>query len=130
MEEQTVKLNIAQLNKSIADLALPSSDQIDLFPDFVNTADELADSFGNWSRWVLECDKVVLSNSQREKIRALDDCLSQMSGPEQAELWTDEALQLNPTWEQIRSLAKSIASDLVWEYRKTGRDDNANERRD
>jgi hypothetical protein len=46
------------------------------------------------------------------KLAALDRQMEAMSGPHQAELWTDEALQSDPQWHQLRSQAREILADL------------------
>ena len=46
------------------------------------------------------------------KLAALDRNMEAMSGPDQAELWTDEALQTDPQWHQLRSQAREILADL------------------
>ena len=48
----------------------------------------------------------LLTEDQANAIRSVDRKLDQMSGEENAALWTPQSLQSSPEWAEVRSLAK------------------------
>jgi hypothetical protein len=44
----------------------------------------------------------------------LDSALNAMSGPQNAALWTEEALQSRPEWENVRNLAQRVLKSFGW----------------
>lgn len=77
-------------------------------------ADELALDFDDGLQMVGH-DK--FSDEQRTAVQALDEILDRMSGEENASFWTEEALRADPTWDQIRSIAKAVVATFGWELR-------------
>jgi hypothetical protein len=78
---------------------------------FPGVADELALSFNDIAAArenMLQCGE--LSNKECEAIERLDKYLDQMSGSENAELWTVHALNTSKEWEEVRALAKLALS--------------------
>ena len=75
------------------------------------TADELAQELDD----VLEAAISVpglLSESQVSTLRALDEVLESMSGPEKSELWDEEALRSSPQWGEVRRHAGAALTEL------------------
>lgn len=118
-----------RLKWSIQALAAPAGKQIQLFPKFVCVADELAIDFEEALRAVSkvepsgadkeEEDEVSqlaqeLSFMQREAIDAVDKQLEKMSGPEHAEMWTDDALYNSIEWARVRHLAALALKSIGW----------------
>jgi hypothetical protein len=99
---------------SVRALAQPAHTQAQLFPHFVCVADELALEFDEWCRALLESPHGELKNDQIELITLLDQQLSQMSGPENEELWLDEALASSPEWTRVREIASELIRKMGW----------------
>ena len=96
-------------------LALPAVVQVQLFPDFVCKADELALNFDHWSSCMLAWYRDTLTPAQRDPIDAIDHHLARMSGTHNAALWTDEALHEAPEWNEVRQLARHALAAFGWE---------------
>ena len=108
---------LEQLIVAISRLARPAESQIAYLEalGLGTTADELA----------LELDDVVeaalavpglLSLRQQSLVRSLDDQLREMSDPERAELWSQQALRTSPAWSEIRNQARVVLTDLHAEH--------------
>lgn len=96
-------------------LAQTADVQIALFPAFVCVADELALDFDeHYQRFVGEGCSASVGSEAKQAMEALDRHLSSFSGPEHAELWTDEALRHAPEWRQTRQLAREIIARMGW----------------
>ena len=54
-----------------------------------------------------------LSRRQVAAVSSLDDALREMSGPENAALWSAEALLFSPRWDVIRTLARNALRALA-----------------
>lgn len=68
-------------------------------------ADELALHFsGLWMEGMIVHAQGV-SDELRHRLDVLDLALKDMSGPERADFWTEDALATRPEWETIRVLA-------------------------
>ena len=104
---------LEQLKWSLQALALPAPTQHALFPTFVCVADELALDFNDSLK--VATPQVSLTPEQRVALTVLDDLLSQMSGQQHAEFWTDSALESHPTWQQIHDLARRALDTFGWD---------------
>ncbi|MET1257424.1 hypothetical protein [Aliikangiella maris] len=93
-------------------LAQPSEQQLNLFPDFANAADELALS---WEEVIEDEDLSGLSESQKKALSVLDEYIVSISGKKNAHLWTNEALKNNIEWSKIRALASAAIEELGWQ---------------
>ena len=105
-----------QLERAVLALAQPADVQLSLFPDFVCKADELALDFED-GLYELVGHEDEITSEQRAAVDRLDQLITSMSGEQNAEFWTDDAVRSHPTWEQIRSLAKATAVAFGWELR-------------
>ncbi|WP_438023778.1 hypothetical protein [Sorangium sp. So ce233] len=120
---------MTRLKWSLQALAAPAAEQIRLFPRFVCVADELALDFEEALRQVSkaalsdvgEQEEVEglqrieeLSPAQREAVDTLDAQLERMSGPEHAEMWTDDALYNRGEWARVRHLAAGALRSIGW----------------
>lgn len=118
-----------RLKWSIQALAAPAAAQLRLFPDFVCVADELAIDFEEALRGIRSAGSSdagdreeaegperaeALSPAQRAAVDALDAQLEEMSGPEHAEMWTDDALHTSVAWTRVRHLAASALRTMDW----------------
>lgn len=88
--------------------------QVSVLPSFVHIPDEVAMTFGDDA--FLLADQVLragrITQEQYDKLKEIDEALSQMSGQEHGELWTLDALRSRPEWQKIR-LTALAALDLL-----------------
>lgn len=106
---------LAELLRAVAVLALPAEAQRDwlagrggplsgdgLAIDIYESAPQ-ADQFlaAGW-----------ISRRASEQVTELDRALNEMSGPDNADLWSAEALDAAPEWERLRRLARSVLGEL------------------
>ena len=99
------------LREQLERLAAPADQALACLPDGCATADELALDFNNFYRAYVDNFGDELSADARAALRAIDESLNRMSGPANAELWTDEAVATHPAWAEVRRRA---ARALVW----------------
>lgn len=105
---------LLHLKYSLQALAQTANVQINLFPDFVQVADELALDFNYWHLVVLQ-NNHELTDYQKDLLLALDDYLSEISkGVLKEELWTIDALQERSEWEKVRVFARKILEEFKW----------------
>jgi hypothetical protein len=95
-------------------LAAPENEQRRLFPEFVVAADELALDHEETQAAFLNVSQSFLSPVQREAVGKLDQHLEAMSGPDNAQLWTAEALGTAQDWERLRELAAAVLRAMGW----------------
>jgi hypothetical protein len=106
-----------QLRWSLQALAATGSNQRNLFPDRVMTADELAFDFDHWAGVIRSTYELDLSRPQAESLDAIAQKLATMSrdGVEfDLELWTESALSTSEHWAGIRTLATSALEAFGW----------------
>lgn len=102
-----------KLKWSVLALAQDADVQRSLFLGPTPTGDELALAFED-GLTSFKHDRAT--ESQRSTLQALDQQLSSLSGEHHADFWlVEENLQVDPRWEEIRSLAKAVASAFGWE---------------
>jgi hypothetical protein len=102
---------LANFLRAIARLALPASTQIDYLRAIgaAPSADEMALEFNEGFVLVPQfVDAGWLSASDTEALRELHKILAEMSGSEQAELWTEDALRNASAWENVRTVAQGF----------------------
>lgn len=104
---------------AIQALAQPYNVQLSLFPDFTHKPDELALSFED-ALYELVGREDLVSAEQRSAIDHLDDIVSAMSGEENADFWTEDAVRHHPTWEEFRVRAKLVAQAFGWPIESPG----------
>jgi hypothetical protein len=112
-EEETARRCMLRLQHAVQALAQPAKIQLELFPDFVCKVDELSLDFDNW--WLcIRSREGLVTSQQRSLLAEIDEQLDRMSGKENSELWTEDALRENPWWEHIRDLARKTLSAFGW----------------
>lgn len=97
-----------QLHAALVRLAASSSDQLTYLQTLLSypSVDELAlDLYELVLLADLRVREGVISESVRDAVQAVDQKLDVMSGPDNAHLWTPEALLTAPEWQQVRNLA-------------------------
>lgn len=104
-----------RLREALARLAAPAAEQRGYLQGLLSypSVDELALDL---SDLVLLADQQVpegdISPSERDAIKAVDAKLDSISGAQNAQLWTPEALSVAPEWEEIRKLAADALESL------------------
>jgi hypothetical protein len=102
------------LKFAIQALALPSDIQLQLFPNFGCTVDELALDFDHWYDCIIQQSKDKLTHRQIDLLVEINHSFEQMSGTERSELWSKEALETSKEWAEIRKLAKQTLEAFSW----------------
>lgn len=113
MSDSTTELNLIQLRRSLQQAALSAEHQIEGLKGF-DIPFEVADDVYNWTRWVLQCSDVVLTDDQRSSLVALDALTTRMSGKHNAKLWSHDAIRSRPEWEEVRQRARRILELFGW----------------
>jgi hypothetical protein len=114
-DEKNVVAMTNVLKRAVQSLALNAAEQIDLYPNFVEVADELVLEFDECWRSFKSTQAVEhLANHQVAALTALDSYIESISGPSHEEIWTVNALSVKPEWQTIRSLAKSTLLTFGW----------------
>jgi hypothetical protein len=119
-----INAKLLKLKYALQALAQSADVQLDLFPDFVRVADELALDFENWYS-VFSQNNFDLTSAQKDYLEDLDALLREMSSDRsKEELWTDSALTNRHEWKIVRDLAKRILDEFNWELDKPPFDRN------
>ncbi|MGK4009217.1 hypothetical protein WMF31_41845 [Sorangium sp. So ce1036] len=106
---------IKELEWAVRALAQEFDVQRSLFPPFVCVADELALEFEECVRKIPSNVRLVLlTDEQDAHLKALDDKLDAMSGPENIRFWTDDALRHDPEWSEVRRLSVKLIEAMGW----------------
>ncbi len=100
------------LADAVRALAADARVQIAYFPHFVVKADELALCFEE--HFTSRRSELAgrLSSPAVAALDQLDAQLAAMSGPANAELWTDDALRISPQWAVVRERARTALREL------------------
>lgn len=102
-----------RLKHAVQRLALDPPAQVAQFPDFVVVADELALDLDHWLE-VCEAWSYIDSPDVVAALKTINDHLDQVSGSEQAERWTVEALAADPGWIEVRAMAREALVAAGW----------------
>lgn len=98
-----------RLQWAVQALALGAEEQLKLFPDFVEIADELAMDYEEAQAGF---QPEQASPELIEAMQALDDKLGQMS--ERRKLWKRKSLKQSEEWAQVRRLAAELLQAAGW----------------
>lgn len=98
-------------------LAIPAQNQVRLFPDWVEKADELALDLDHWV--LVVCGNYAEDLSQEQLVRLADvnkrlNAMSRLGAEFEEELWTEEALSSSPHWAHVRQLAADALAAFGW----------------
>ena len=107
---------------AIQALALDATEQLQLFPEFADSIDELELDQAQTQAAFLESSQSLVSAEQLQAIADLDAQLDAMAGPENAALWSDEALEAAPEWQRVRALAAALLRQMGWPLEAPPRD--------
>lgn len=98
---------------SLQALAAPADVQLKLFPDFDWKVDELAIEFDQWYQ-VMKRRRSLFTVKARKFLEDLNSKLDEMSGPENSQLWLEDTLRTDASWEMIRDLARHALNAIGW----------------
>jgi hypothetical protein len=105
---------IAELKRCVQALAQPASVQLGLIPSFAVVGDELVLEFDDALRGFRAEDHPA-TPAQRDALQQLEALIDHLSGPQNEAFWLDASqLAVDPRWEEIRSLAKSVRAAFDW----------------
>ncbi|CAN7576380.1 hypothetical protein LJR232_004016 [Aquipseudomonas alcaligenes] len=104
---------LSKLKWVIQALAIPADEQVRLFPDFVNAADELALILEEVLSDFEGLDATVPVDALLA-VRRLDEKILSVSGECNSQVWTERALYESIHWEEIRGLAAIVAEQMGW----------------
>ncbi|ELY4112520.1 hypothetical protein SMY46_004262 [Cronobacter turicensis] len=93
-------------------IAQPYIVQKNLFPGFVNVADELAIE---WELALEDIDHLNFTEEQKLSLKNLDDFMLSISGESNIQYWNDEALCNSNEWKKMRALADNIIAIMGWD---------------
>lgn len=100
------------LKQSLQALALPASYQSLLFPNFVATKDELLLDFDHWREGAVRNYQDELHGLRLPSLAAIAFHLELMQ--DQPSVWSEDALNSHPLWQELRSLAKKSLDAFGW----------------
>lgn len=110
---------LSKLKWIIQALAIPASEQVRLFPSFVNVADELALIWEDVLEG-LEIFRELVSSGALLAIQNLDEKILSISGESNSQIWTKNSLYDSVHWEEIRGLAAVVAKKMNWPISSSG----------
>ncbi|MFT5696325.1 MAG: hypothetical protein ACI9QQ_002305 [Myxococcota bacterium] len=104
----------ASLYTAIYNLSLSSREALASHAADEGCADRLAFWFDEGYTGYMEGMTTLPEDAQLLTLQALDSALNAISGPENFELWTDDAFTNDECWEEIRTLAQKILVEFGW----------------
>jgi hypothetical protein len=102
-----------RLKHSVQLLASSPAVQLQLLPEYVCRADELALEFDHWREVAVHNYRDNFSKDQLSALTRLDEKLDRLT-IEGREHWTDDAVRLSPEWQSIRCLALRVLEVFGW----------------
>lgn len=102
------------MKEAIRNVGQPYSEQEKLFPANIPVAEEIALTFDNevTVRKEIMFEKGIIDKKTYELINQLDMMLNKMSGRENIDLWTFDALENSTKWQECRKVANSILEEM------------------
>ncbi|MBP5107381.1 MULTISPECIES: hypothetical protein [Pseudomonas] len=110
---------LSKLKWIIQALAIPASEQVRLFPTFINVADGLALIWEDVLE-ALEVFREMVSAGALLEIQNLDENILSISGESNSQIWTKNSLYDSVLWEEIRGLAAGVAKKMNWPISSPG----------
>jgi len=103
-------------NRLVEPLVLLANDadtQLAMLPHFVHRPDELALIFDDCFVFLdTLVESGLVNDTDAESLRALDQHFAAMSGQENAQRWTDDAVRNAPEWAIVRESSRSILQNM------------------
>ncbi|WP_338692659.1 hypothetical protein V2W30_00525 [Streptomyces sp. Q6] len=106
--------------EALALLGADSADQLAWIDRYKVVTDELALEFDDAFRLIADLQQdEFLDTEALGKLQLIDTVLEEMSGRENAERWSGEALANDAGWRQVRTLARDLLISLQGDGRRT-----------
>jgi hypothetical protein len=104
---------LRRLTETVLLLASDVPQQLDAFPDWVCRVCEVALAFDDCAHFAAELRAVArITDEQLRAVQAIDSKLPAMSGPANAELWTNASLRDDPGWCWVRQQARELLQTM------------------
>lgn len=110
--EDYERMTLARLRLALQVLAAPPYDQVAHYPPFDCATDEMALDYDLWLTRMLE--RGALPSDQVAALTPIGAMLGDLSGTQHSAFWTNEALNYDTRWAQIRLLAQAALNALRW----------------
>ncbi len=104
----------AELSSTLQRLAAPGEIALARLPKNCHRPDELALEYEQSLRVAIANYESELPEASKVALCRVDAELESMSGSQQNELWTEEAVCHNPKWAEIRLLARAALDAMNW----------------
>src|SRR5690349_11927926 len=91
-----------RLQHSLQALALPSEQQIQLFPRAVVIADELVLDFDHWQSCAVDNYRTELTEAQLRCLATLNDRIENATNNTDKSVWREDALRSHSFWLELR----------------------------
>ncbi len=114
MDEQYIEKCLLLLRESVWLASRPAEEQLAELPNGCDKPYEIAAEVENWTRWALKRPELQLTRDQRDSLENLDSLFDHMSGAENKGLWSEQAVRLNPKWEETRRRARKVLVAFGW----------------
>ncbi len=106
--------------EALAVLGADSADQLAWIDKHKVVTDELALESDDAFRLIADLrQEEFLDTEALGKLQLIDAVLEEMSGRENAERWSREALATDAGWRQVRTLARDLLVSLQGDWRRT-----------
>ncbi len=103
-----------RLVAAVRHLALPGEEALAARPLKSSQPEALALEFDDvYTDYVDNLDQLP-TNEQLVSLQALDSALTAMSGPRNADLWTEASVKSHPRWSEVRGLARAVLEHFNW----------------
>jgi|SRR5215472_977482 len=112
-DDERREVILQRLKESLQALAVPASEQVRLFPEFVVKTDELVLDFDHWQYCAMANYGSQMTEAQRTSLVALD---SHTDGGSSAgrSIWDEQSLFTETFWDTARRLSKSALEAFGW----------------
>jgi len=111
--------HLGRLIESVELLAADFDVQRKALPAFVLVPDEVALTFDGAMAVIDQIgDAGLLTSKQIELLEKIDAILDKMSGSGHESFWTPDAMEHDPTWKEVRTLARKTLHSLNQQVRE------------
>jgi hypothetical protein len=109
-DEQRREWVLERLKHALQALALPTSEQLSLLPDFVVKTDELVLDFDHWRLCAVGSKQ--LDAAQLQALARIGHHIS--TAKSGSRVWHERSLRLDPFWGELRTLGKQALEAFGW----------------
>ncbi|MEY9877932.1 hypothetical protein ABH931_007456 [Streptacidiphilus sp. MAP12-33] len=98
-------------------MAADASEQLAWVDRYRMLTDEIALDFEHAYRGVAGAGEAELDREVLSDLKTIDEIFDGMSGQDQADRWSDEAVASDPGWAETRALARRVLQVRVGDWR-------------